>query len=133
MIPSLTLEMSYWKINISLLLRTFALEVLVCTRGLFNYDIVFTSKNVKDPSHFPASAFSRDTSVKLIAMPVPKFKEISQIVYRTRAITYKPRLVYFLLHFHCGLYCRAVSVADNLYTKQGNSSIFGPTILQIGF
>ena len=27
--------------------------------------------------------------------------------------------------FHCGLYCRAVSVTDNLSTKQGNSSIFG--------
>ena len=27
--------------------------------------------------------------------------------------------------FHCGLYCRAVSITDNLCTKQGNSSIFG--------
>ena len=26
--------------------------------------------------------------------------------------------------FHCGLYCRAVSVTDNLCSKQGNSSIF---------
>ena len=30
--------------------------------------------------------------------------------------------------FHCGLYCRAVSVTDNLCTKQGNSSIFGSKI-----
>ena len=27
--------------------------------------------------------------------------------------------------FHCGLYCRVVSVTDNLCTKQENSSIFG--------
>ena len=27
--------------------------------------------------------------------------------------------------FHCGLYCRAVSVTDNLFTKQGNSSFLG--------
>ena len=30
--------------------------------------------------------------------------------------------------FHCGLYCRAVTTKVNLYTKQGNSSIFGPKI-----
>ena len=32
----------------------------------------------------------------------------------------------FILHpiFHCGLYCRAVSITNNLCTKQGNSSIF---------
>ena len=28
--------------------------------------------------------------------------------------------------FHCGLYIRAVSITDNLCTKQGNSSIFEP-------
>ena len=33
------------------------------------------------------------------------------------------RFVYFYPIFHCGLYCRAVSVTDNLCTKQGNSSI----------
>ena len=38
---------------------------------------------------------------------------------------YNPRFVYFYPIFHCGLYCRAVSVTDNLCTKQGNSSIFG--------
>ena len=27
--------------------------------------------------------------------------------------------------FHCGLYCSAVSVTDNLCTKPGNSAIFG--------
>jgi hypothetical protein len=26
--------------------------------------------------------------------------------------------------FHCGLYCRAVSITDNLCTKDENSSIF---------
>jgi hypothetical protein len=27
--------------------------------------------------------------------------------------------------FHCGLYCGAVSVTDNLSIEKGNSSIFG--------
>ena len=30
--------------------------------------------------------------------------------------------------FHCGLYCRAVSITDNLCNKQWNSLIFGPKI-----
>ena len=30
--------------------------------------------------------------------------------------------------FNCGLYCKAVSVTDNLCTKQGNSLIFGSEI-----
>ena len=30
--------------------------------------------------------------------------------------------------FHCGLYCRAVNITDNLCTKEGNSSIFGSKI-----
>ena len=37
-------------------------------------------------------------------------------------------LYIFYLIFHCGLYCRAVSVTDNLGTKQGNSSVFGSNI-----
>ena len=44
--------------------------------------------------------------------------------YRTRVVITS---VLYLFHpiLHCGLYCRAVSVTDNLCTKQGNSSIFG--------
>ena len=30
--------------------------------------------------------------------------------------------------FHCCVYCRPVSITDNLSTKQGNSSIFEPNI-----
>ena len=41
---------------------------------------------------------------------------------------YNPRLVYFYPIFHCGLYCKAVSITDNLCTKQENSSIFEPKI-----
>ena len=41
---------------------------------------------------------------------------------------YKPRLVYFYPTFHSGLCCRAVSIADNLCTKQGNPLIFEPKI-----
>ena len=36
--------------------------------------------------------------------------------------------------FHCGLYYRAAIITDNLYTKQGNSSIFNPQfIIESGF
>ena len=45
------------------------------------------------------------------------------MMYRTRALI--TRGVYFFPIFHCGLYCRAVSITDNLCTKQGNSSNFG--------
>ena len=41
---------------------------------------------------------------------------------------YNPRFVYFYPIFHCGLYCRAVSVTDNFVLKQGNSSIVGSKI-----
>ena len=37
-------------------------------------------------------------------------------------------LYIFYTIFHCGLYCRTVSITDYLCTKQGNSSIFGPYI-----
>ena len=37
-----------------------------------------------------------------------------------RAI-YKQWLVYFYPIFHCGLYCRAIIILDNLCTKQGNA------------
>ena len=39
-----------------------------------------------------------------------------------------PLLVYFYPIFHGGLYCRAVSTADNFCTKKGNPSTFGPKI-----
>ena len=45
-------------------------------------------------------------------------------VYHTRAII--SRSLHLLTIFHCGLYCRAVSITDNLWTKTGNSSIFEP-------
>jgi len=47
--------------------------------------------------------------------------------YRTHAIISRDFYIFYPI-FHCALYCRAVSVAGNLYTKQGNSSIFGPKI-----
>ena len=37
-------------------------------------------------------------------------------------------LYIFYPTFHCGLYCRAVSVTDNICAKQGNSSIIGSKI-----
>ena len=36
-----------------------------------------------------------------------------------------PDLYIFYSIFHFGLYCRALSVTDNLSSKQGNSVIFG--------
>ena len=38
--------------------------------------------------------------------------------------SYPTRPIIFHPIFHCNLYCRAVSITDNLCTKQGNSSIF---------
>ena len=35
---------------------------------------------------------------------------------------YKPRFVYFYPIFHCSSYCRVVNIADNLCSKEGNSS-----------
>ena len=48
-------------------------------------------------------------------------------IYRTCAIITRGLYIFYPI-FHCGLYCRAVSVTDNLCTKQGNSSIFGSKI-----
>ena len=45
-------------------------------------------------------------------------------IYRTRAIITRGLYIFYPI-FHCGLYCRAVSVTDNLCTKPGNSAIFG--------
>ena len=50
-----------------------------------------------------------------------------EIKYRTRAIISLSLYIFYPI-FHYGVYIRAVSITDNLYTKQGNSSIFGPKI-----
>ena len=47
--------------------------------------------------------------------------------YHTRAIISRGLYILFSI-FHCCLYRRAVSVTNNLCTKQGNSSIFEPKI-----
>ena len=49
----------------------------------------------------------------------------SHFNYRTCAIIRHGLYIFYPI-FHCGLYCRAVSITDNLCTKQGNSSIFKP-------
>ena len=43
--------------------------------------------------------------------------------YRRRAIITRGLYIFHPV-FHCGLYCRAVSFTDNLFTIEGNSSIF---------
>ena len=48
-------------------------------------------------------------------------------LYRTSAIMIQG-LYIFKPIFYCGLYRRAVSIKDNLCSKVGNSSIFGPEI-----
>ena len=47
--------------------------------------------------------------------------------YRTHAIISHGSYTFYPI-FNCGLYCRAVSITDNLCTKQVNSSIFEPKI-----
>ena len=47
--------------------------------------------------------------------------------YRTRAIINRG-LYIFTPFFIAVLYCRVVSITDNVSTKQENSSIFGPKI-----
>ena len=42
--------------------------------------------------------------------------------YRKRAIISYDLYIFYPIS-HCSLYCRAVSIIDNLCTKQGNSSI----------
>ena len=44
--------------------------------------------------------------------------------YSARAIISRALYIFYTI-FHCGLYCRAVGVTDNLCTNQGISSIFG--------
>jgi hypothetical protein len=48
---------------------------------------------------------------------------VGKLEYRTRAIISRG-LYIFYPNFYCGLYIRAVSITDDLCTKQGNSSIF---------
>ena len=47
--------------------------------------------------------------------------------YCTRAVISRGFYIFYPFS-HCGLYCRVVSVTDNLFTKQGNSSISGSKI-----
>ena len=56
-----------------------------------------------------------------------KKKCLRYTIYRTRAIISRGLYIFYPI-FHCGLYCRAVSVTVNLCSKQGNSSIFGSKI-----
>ena len=53
--------------------------------------------------------------------------QAARAIYRTRAIISRGLYIFYNI-FHCGLYCRAVSITDNLCTKQGNSSICGQKI-----
>ena len=46
-------------------------------------------------------------------------------MYHTRAIISRGLYIFYSI-FHSGLYSKAVNITDNLCTKQGNSSIFGP-------
>ena len=52
--------------------------------------------------------------------------------YCKRAIITRSLYIFYPI-FHCGLYCRAVNLTDNLCTKQGNYSIFGRFIIESGF
>ena len=69
------------------------------------------------------SCFTHETF--LCEMASSKNKLYIYSTYRTRAIITRGLYIFYPI-FHCGLYCRAVSITDNLCTKQGNSSIFEP-------
>ena len=51
------------------------------------------------------------------------YKNSHSIEYRMFAIISRSLYICCPI-FYCGLYCREVSITDNLCTKQGNSSIF---------
>ena len=51
----------------------------------------------------------------------------TSIIYRTRANICRG-LYTFHLPFHCGLYCTAVSIIENLSTKNENCLNFGPKL-----
>ena len=96
-------------------------------------DIIFCNSNgMKDGvTDQEVVTFSKETYNKK-ARPIDvNIREVNGknclFHYRTRAIITRG-LYIFYPNFHCGLYCRAVSVTDNLCTKQGNSSIFGSKI-----
>ena len=65
----------------------------------------------------------------MVTHPYLKYivNEIQQDTYHTRAIISRSLYIFYPI-FHCGLYCRVVSITNNLCTKKGNSSIFGPKI-----
>ena len=77
-------------------------------------------------------------SIRYTSIPVLSFrhfvipsKDLGSFLSKDKLLyarPYNPRLVYFYPTFHSGLCCRAVSIADNLCTKQGNPSIFDPNI-----
>ena len=56
--------------------------------------------------------------------------KILKVIYWKPILThyYLPYTRHYKPIFHCGLYCRAVSIANNLCTKQGKPSIFEPKI-----
>ena len=78
--------------------------------------------------YFPAEIFQMLSQLNYLQLVLP-YPEIfhSQLRYRTHAIITRGLYIFYPI-FHCGLYCRAVSVTDNLCTKQVNSSIFGSKI-----
>ena len=59
----------------------------------------------------------------MVTHPYLKYivNEIQKDTYHTRAIISRGLYIFYPI-FHCGLYCRAVSITDILCTKQGNSS-----------
>ena len=78
------------------------------------------------------TSFSSDESTRLktgksqlCAMQCLNFYSQHHLHY---ARHHNQRVYIFYPIFHGSLYCRVVIVTDNLFTKQGNSSIFGSKI-----
>ena len=62
-----------------------------------------------------------------VSFLVLRFYTLKRDTVRTHAIISRGLYIFYPI-FHSGLYCRAVSVTNNLCTEQGNSSIFEPQI-----
>ena len=71
--------------------------------------------------------FFQNNKLGLVVRPYLNSLQQQVSIYRMRAIISHDLYIFYPI-FHCGLYCRAVNIADNLCTKQGNSSTFWPEI-----
>ena len=83
---------------------------------------------IKSRNFHKLSKITKQTSIKENLELTPTMKTVLNKVnnYRTRSIISRGLNIFYPIY--CGLYWRAVNITDNLWTKQGNYSIFEPKI-----